>query len=136
MALTEVYQLIARHFLCLSYSQDHNRSSYHSKNGQLACTTAITRQYFYNDEDRISESNPCGIRVFTGMNSNAQRYFDSSQLYYGESFEPAIDLPTHGLNKISKSDVPTTITATNVTYTTAITSTNTVIETTTPVIEK
>ncbi|MCJ1426310.1 hypothetical protein MMC29_004213 [Sticta canariensis] len=86
------------------------------KDGQLACTTAITRQYFYNDEDLEAGRNPCGIRVFTGMNSNAQQYFDSSKFYPsgGDSFGPAIDLPTHELNKISKSEVATTTTTTRI----------------------
>lgn len=83
------------------------------ENGQLACTTAITRRYFYNQEDLDAGRNPCGIRVFTGMNSNIQRYFDSSKFSFHpypstKSVGPAINLPTHGPNNGSRPDVTST----------------------------
>ena len=84
------------------------------ENGQLACTTAITRRYFYNEPDLKAGRNPCGMRVFTGMNSNVQRYFDSSRFSFHpypstKSVGPAIDVPTHGLNNGSIPDVTSTI---------------------------
>lgn len=80
------------------------------ENGQLACTTAITRRYFYNQPDLEAGRNPCGTRVFTGMNSNVQRYFDSRRFpfppYHNTKFiGPAINLPTHGPNNESRPDV-------------------------------
>lgn len=83
------------------------------ENGQLACTTAITRRYFYNEPDREVGRNPCGMRVFTGMNSNVQRYFDASRFsshpYHSTKLVgPAINLPTHGLNNGSIPDVTST----------------------------
>lgn len=83
------------------------------ENGQLACTTAITRRYFYNQPDLEAGRNPCGMRVFTGMNSNVQRYFDSSRFSFHPHHStklvgPAINLPTHGLNNGPIPDVTST----------------------------
>lgn len=84
------------------------------ENGQLACTTAITRRYFYNQEDLEAGRNPYGMRIFTGMNSNVQRYFDQSKFLSGrypsiKSVGPAINLPSHGLNNGSISDITSTL---------------------------
>lgn len=80
-------------------------------NGRLACTTAITRRYFYNEDDLEAGRNPCGMRVFTGMNSNVQRYYDSSRFslspdqYSTKIVGPAINLPTQAQSGVSIPDV-------------------------------
>lgn len=58
------------------------------------------------------------MRVFTGMNSNVQRYFDSSTFsshgfHSTKPVRPAINLPTHGMNNGSKPDVTSSIAITS-----------------------